>query len=166
MVNKKRLSLFMLLVTISIIVASLALACTSARPQPNPASPPPAKSAARTFTISDDTAIQLITKLIGDTNVHFLPGNKAQIRYAVSDVTISLEAIDGALCISGMEPVLYRYGTDRVANYLKKRPDGKISLVALWFDPRKELKAESDQLPFIESVTTEEYKATFTYRPR
>lgn len=106
----------------------------------------------------------MLVPLIGDSGVHFLPGNKAYIRYGGDELTFSIEAVGGELCVTGMERVLYRYGTERYSKYLKKREDGKVYLVALWFDPRKELKAQSDQLPYIESVTTTEGAATFTYR--
>lgn len=158
---KKRLFAPILLLAVFLVVASFAASCTS----PSLPPPPPKKSTTLTYTISDDIAIQLITKLIGDTRINFLPGNKAFIGYGGFDYTVSIEAIEGELCLVGIEPVLNRYGTGRFSKYLKKSEnDGKVHLIALWFDPRTELNADSDKLPFIESVTTRDGQATFTYR--
>lgn len=147
-----------ILLSIFLTVTFSYISCTS------PSPPPPKKNTISTYTINDDTAIQLITKLIGDTRVNFLSGNRAVIGYGGPDYTISLEAISGELCISGFEPVLNRYGPRFTKYFKKNESDGKVHLVELWFDPRKELNADIDKLPFIESVTTRENQATFTYR--
>lgn len=159
----KELTTGIMLLAVFLVVASLAVSCAAAKPQPKAVEPPP-KSPALTYTISDETVIKLLISLIGDTQIRFLPGNKVHVRYAVTDIIVSIEARGGELCIEGMESVFYRYGAGRVDKYLKKRDDGKLHLVALWFDPRTELKADSDKLPYIESVTTREGQATFTYR--
>lgn len=162
--KRKGLITVIMLLVVFLVVASLAVSCASAKPQPKAVEPSPPKSPALTYTISDETVIKLLISLIGDTYIHFLPGNKVHVRYAVTDIIVSIEASGGELCIVGMESVFYRYGAGRVDKYLKKRDDGKMHLVALWFDPRTELKADSDKLPYIESVTTKEGQATFTYR--
>ncbi len=162
--KRKELTINTLFLAVFLVMASLIVACAPAKPQPKAVEPPPPKSPALTYTISDETVIKLLVSLIGDTYIHFLPGNKMHVRYAVTDIVVSIGASGGELWIEGMDPVFYRYGAGRVDKYLKKRDDGKIHLVALWFDPRVALKAGSDKLPYIESVTTTEGKATFTYR--
>ena len=153
---RKRMFITIMLLPVFMVVTLSYISCTSPSP--------PKKTTTATYTINDDTAIQLITKMIGDTRVNFLPGNKAVIGYGGPDYTISLEAIGGELCFSGFEPVLNRYGP-RFSKYLKKNDsDGKVHLIELWFEPRKELNANIDKLPFIESVNTRENQATFTYR--
>ena len=170
--SKKRRFTIIMLLTGFVVISYLATSCTSPS-LPPVAQPPPKKSTTLTYALSDITASQLMTKLVGICNVSFLPGNKAHIRYGGIYYDVSIEAIEGELCLSGIEGVIYRYGPGRGKNawgwiidkYLKKyENDGKVHLIALWFDPVTVLKAESDKLPFIESVTTTEYEAIFTYR--
>ncbi|MFC1905799.1 hypothetical protein ACFLXL_03215 [Chloroflexota bacterium] len=161
MLKNKRFTQFLLLVALSIMLF-LTASCTS---QAKPSIPPlPQESVQLTYTISDDVAMQLMYKLVGIIGIRFILGNKALIGYGGFDYTISIEAINGELCLTGFEPVLNRYGP-RFTKYMKQYDsDGKVHLLDLWFDPRKELNLEIDKLPFIESVTTREGEATFIYR--
>jgi hypothetical protein len=143
----------------------LVFACANPLPVQQPAQPLPSKSPALTYTITNYTIIKLLKKLIGTTYLYFFPENRVLISYAGIRYNVTMEANKGELCLTGIEGALYRYRPQMVSKYLKKDDsDGKVHLIALWFDPRIELNAESDKLPFIESVTTKDNTATFTYR--
>jgi len=93
-----------------------------------------------------------------------MPENKVQLRYYLFKITPTAVVSEGRLCLEGIpqwigNKVKYFFGS------FTSYSEGRLILTRFpeWFDPTEEIAPDVTELPPIESITTEEGKATITY---
>ncbi len=141
-----------------------------ASPEPAPVEPAPVKPAPpepimRTWTLNDALATRLLVKPISGSSIHFMPENKAQLRYYnLISINTTVGISEGRLWLDGILPWISFWLKPQIGSYTSYS-ERKLFLTELppWFDPTEEIAPDVTELPTFESITTEEGKATITY---
>ncbi len=135
-----------------------------APPEPTPAEPIPAEPTIRTWTLTDAGATRLLVKPIRGSSVHFMPENKAELRYYIMRITVAVGVSEGRLWLDGVPPSI-GYALRPIIGRYTSYSERKLFLTEMppWFDPTEEIAPDVTELPTIESITTEEGKAIITY---
>ena len=135
-----------------------------APPEPAPVKPTPPEPIMRIWTLNDAEATRLLVKPISGSSIHFMPENKAVLRYYFIRITPTVGVSEGRLWFDGIPPWIHSYVKPMVGSYTSYS-EGKLFLTELppWFDPTEDIAPDVTELPTFESITTAEGKAIITY---
>ena len=145
-----------------------------APPEPTPVEPTPPEltpveltppePTMHTWTLTDAEATRLLCKPVPGSSVHFMPENKAKLKYSFIGITAAVGVSEGRLWLDSIPALIRPWLTPIIGSYTSYS-EGKLFLTELppWFDPTEEIAPDVTELPTLESITTAEGKAIITY---
>ena len=133
-------------------------------PEPTPVELAPPEPTMRTWTLTDAEATRLLCKPVPGSSVHFMPENKAKLKYSFIGITAAVGVSEGRLWLDSIPALIRPWLTPIIGSYTSYS-EGKLFLTELppWFDPTEEIAPDVTELPTLESITTAEGKAIITY---
>jgi len=121
----------------------------------------------RTWTLTDAEATRLACEALPGSSVHFMSENRVEFDHelcTMGGITFTVGVSDGKPWLDGVPEWIF-IGLEPIIGSYTSYAEPKLFLTELppWFDPTVEVAPDVTALPIVESIITEEGKATITY---